>query len=101
MTLCVVCSSTGAKPRHTAGGTCYGPACDACEVLAWDSHWHRVTGAQPWESAVLAWRTRRHLAQLDGRTFLEPMPTLPGEAALDLRLSVLGVLDLARELEGA
>lgn len=97
---CRICRREG-TPRLTHAGHDYGPACDACEVLAWEGHWHRVTGAQPWELAMLAWRTRRHLAQLDGRDVLEPMPTLPGEAALDLRLSVLGVLDLARELEGA
>jgi hypothetical protein len=44
VTLCVVCSRLNARPRHTAGGTSYGPTCDGeCEVVAWDAHWQRAT----------------------------------------------------------
>lgn len=56
MTLCVVCSSTGAKPRHTAGGACYGATCDGqCEAVAWEAHWQRVTDTTPRRVASPAW----------------------------------------------
>lgn len=103
MTLCVVCRRDGAASRLTHRGDEYGPACDGCEVLAWESFWNRrhPKSVREWEPALLAWRTRRHLAKLDGRAFLEPMPVLPGEMLVDMELARLGLLEVAREMEGA
>ena len=78
---CTICRRPG-TPRHTARGDVYSVSCDACEPLAWQEHWHRVTNAEPWEWATHRWEVRRHLAQLDGRVFLEPAPTMPGELAV-------------------
>jgi hypothetical protein len=109
MTLCVVCSNVGAKPRHTAGGTCYGATCDGqCEAVAWDAHWQRATRNstheldamhRDYEAKLLRWEWRRQAAVARGLPFSEKPPKSPGEEKIDSWIHRNGLEDVAKELE--
>lgn len=93
MSRCVVCSRVGsARLMELTSGERIGPACAGeCEILNWERHFNVETDAPPYEHALLAWRWRRHVAGLDGRTFLEPMPKSDAEKTLDRWALSLGV----------
>lgn len=81
---CAVCGRPGATRQTTVGGTFYGNACKSeCLGLLWSAHFIKATGGSEFDHSFVLWEWRRRRAEVDGRTFLEPAPLDPRDAAGD------------------
>jgi len=86
--------------QTTVGGRFYGNSCrdESCAGLLWEAHFVTATGGTPYEHEVVLWGWRRCRAEVEGRTFLEPLPDDPRDQAservaveMDARLLSMGI----------
>lgn len=80
---CAVCGRAPAVRRETLGGTFYGNACDSdpCPGLLWEAHFIKATNGSTYDHELVLWHWRKRRADVDRRTFLEPLPTDPRDVA--------------------
>ena len=96
---CAMCHREGGRPLVLVSGQRLGDAHDGeCCGLLWERHFMEATNAPAHEKAELNWRWRRHLAALDGRTFLEAPPKSPAEVLLERIVATNGWTAAAKEL---